>query len=127
MWTFCNATGVLRDPLGTYIETGYAGGDQGAHPEGINNPTYQYTRDIGPLPVGMYTMGDSVQHSKLGADAIPLHPDPSNDMQGRGGFFIHGDKIGAPRCGSDGCIIMSHAARLLLIASPDKEIQVVST
>lgn len=125
MWTFENGTGRLLDTAGTFIEQGYAGGDQGLRPEGINAPEYQYTPDIGPLPVGLYTIGTAVEHTQLGPDAIPLTPDPSNDMRGRRGFYIHGDKIGAPGCASDGCIILSHATRLLLMASTDRQISVI--
>ena len=124
-WTFCSSTGGLRDPLDNFVETGYAGGDKGLRPEARNNPAYQYTPNVGPLPVGTYMMGEAVQGSHLGPDAIPLTPDPENDMRGRGDFFIHGDHIGAPGCASNGCIIMSRATRRLLIASEDRQIQVI--
>jgi len=124
-WTFENSTGRLLDPDGNFVEKGYAGGDKGQHPEGVNNPAYQYTKDIGPLPVGIYTIGEPVEHSQLGILAIPLEPDPSNDMHGRGDFYCHGDKIGAPGCASDGCIIMSHSTRVMLSESSDRRIQVV--
>jgi hypothetical protein len=125
VWTFENSTGKLLDPSSAHIETGYAGGDHGVHPEGRNNPVYQYTKDIGPLPIGMYTFGEPVEGTHLGPLAIPLQPDPSNDMRGRGDFYIHGDHIGAPGCASDGCIIMSRVTRQLLIDSADKQLQVI--
>jgi hypothetical protein len=124
-WTFENGTGRLLDPDGTFVEQGYAGGAKGTHKEGINNPALQFVRDIGPLPVGVYTMGDPVEHSQLGILAIPLTPDPSNDMRGRGGFYCHGDKIGSPGCASDGCIIVGHSTRVMLSESSDRRIQVV--
>ena len=127
MWTFNNSTGELRDSVDTLIETGYAGGDKGLHPEGRNNPAYQYTKDIGPLPIGLYTFGDPVEGTHLGPLAIPLTPDPSNDMRGRGDFYVHGDHIGAPGTASDGCIIMSHATRSLIAGSTDRQLQVIST
>lgn len=126
MWTFDNHTGALLNPAGTLIETGYAGGDKGACKYGMNNPAYQYTKDIGPLPVGLYSMGDAVEGTHLGPLAIPLTPDPSNDMRGRGDFYIHGDHIGAPGTASDGCIILSHATRTLLSESDDRSLQVVN-
>jgi len=124
-WTFEQKSGTLFSPDGCSVEVGYAGGARGEHPEGINAPAYQYTPDIGPLPTGLYTMGDAVEGSHLGPLAIPLTPDPSNEMGGRSGFFVHGDKIGAPGCASDGCIILSHATRLLLMASTDRQISVI--
>jgi len=124
-WQFDSSTGNLTDPNGVFVESGYAGGFLGTVPDAINNPAYQYTPDVGPLPVGLYTMGDAVEGTHLGPLAIPLHPDPNNDMRGRGGFYCHGDHIGAPGTASDGCIIMSHSTRLLLSASTDRQIQVV--
>lgn len=125
MWIFDSSTGWLSNPDGDQIEQGYAGGDLGKNPEGINNKAYQYTRLIGPLPVGLYTMGDAVEGTHLGPLAIPLTPDPSNDMRGRAGFYCHADTIGHPRCASEGCIVMSHATRLLLSQSADLQIQVI--
>ena len=125
MWTFCSSTGGLRDPLDNFVETGYAGGNCGKNPEGINNPAMCGVKDIGPLPLGLYMMGTPVEGTHLGPLAIPLTPDPSNVMGGRSDFYCHGDHIGKYRSASDGCIIMSHATRLLLIASTDKQIQVI--
>jgi len=125
MWTFCNSTGGLRDPDDNFIESGYAGGFLGTRPEAINNPAYQYTPNVGPLPVGLYTMGEAVEGTHLGPLAIPLTPDSANDMRGRGHFYIHADTIGHPRCASEGCIVMSHATRVLLSQSDDRQIQVI--
>jgi hypothetical protein len=46
-------------------------------------------------------------------------------MQGRKDFFIHGDHIGAPGTASEGCIILSHATRILISESADKQLQVI--
>ena len=126
MWTFNNSTGELLDPSGDHVETGYAGGAAGARPEAVNNPEYQYTKGVGPLPVGLYLMEEAVEGSHLGPLAIPLTPDSANDMRGRGDFYIHGDHIGKVRSASDGCIIMSHGTRQALVANVDKHIRVVS-
>jgi|SRR5208337_845460 len=125
MWSFNSSTGELLDSTDGHIETGYAGGACGSRPDAINNPAYQYTKGIGPLPTGLYTMGDAVEGSHLGPLAIPLTPDPSNDMQGRDDFYIHADTIGHPRCASNGCIVLSHATRVLLSQSSDRQIQVI--
>jgi hypothetical protein len=125
MWIYKNGTGELLDPSGNHAETGYSGGDKGLHKEGVNNPAYQYTPDIGPLPVGWYTFGTPVEGTHLGPLAIPLQPDADNTMGGREGFFVHGDHIGAPRTASDGCMIFSHSTRTLIAQSNDKRLQVV--
>lgn len=126
MWTFKQRRGELDNPAGEFVEFGYAGGDKGLHPEARNNPAYQFVKNLGPLPQGMYTMGDPVEGSPLGPLAIPLTPDASNRMEGRGGFYCHGDHIGAPGTASDGCMIFSHATRLLLSTSSDKRLQVTA-
>jgi hypothetical protein len=125
MWTFNSSTGDLFAPDLTKVERGYAGGNLGKNPEGINNKAYQYTKFIGPLPVGWYTFGTAVEGSHLGPLAIPLTPDAENDMRGRGDFYLHADTIGHPRCASEGCIVMSHTTRLLVNQSDDKRLQVI--
>jgi hypothetical protein len=125
MWTFNSSTGDLFSPAQVKIETGYAGGNLGKNPEGINNKAYQYTRLIGPLPVGWYTFGTAVEGTHLGPFAIPLTPDPENVMMGRSGFYLHADTIGHPRCASEGCVVMSRATRTLVDQSDDKRLQVI--
>jgi Protein of unknown function (DUF2778) len=128
MWTFVQRSGKLYDPSGKYIATGYAGGACGAHPEGVNNPDMADQHNIGPLPQGTYTFGEPIgKHPKLGLFVIPLIPDPSNNMFGRSGFFLHGDLVKGPaESASDGCIIMGPAYRHACAESPDQQIQVVS-
>ena len=125
MWKFDSSTGNLTDPNGVFIEEGYAGGFLGTVPDAINNKAYQYIAKTGPLPVGIYTMGAAVEGTHLGPLAIPLTPDPSNDMRGRSGFYIHADTIGHPRCASEGCIVMSRATRITISESSDRQIRVV--
>lgn len=120
-------TGYLYDPAGKLTGTGYAGGDKGQRPEGKNNPDMCNVPNVGPLPPGLYTMGEPVEHSQLGPFAIPLTPDPTNEMFGRRGFYVHGDKIGAPGSASDGCMILPRSVREALHNSPDQQIQVVKS
>jgi hypothetical protein len=126
MWTFEQTTGKWYDAAGTHVTTGYAGGNCGKDPIGINNPDMQCVKDVGPLPVGFYTMGELVPESHLGKDAIPLLPAPSNSMCGRGDFYIHGDTE-TPRCASEGCIVLPHDVRMAAYNSGDKQVQVVRT
>jgi hypothetical protein len=111
--------------MGILVATGYAGGNEGKNPEGKNNPEMQNIPLVGPLPVGLYTLGEPVPQSHLGPFAIPLIPDPANDMHGRGSFYMHGDRTDAPGDASEGCIIMSRAIRDKVWASDDHEVQVV--
>jgi hypothetical protein len=124
MWVFENGTGRLLDGDGNLVETGYAGGALGTRPDAINNPEFQYTPMIGPLPVGLYTMGTAVEGTHLGPLAIPLTPDANNDMRGRGDFYMHGDTTPSGKA-SEGCIIMSRKTRNQVITSGDNRLQVV--
>ena len=124
-WTYSQDDGRLYDPNGVLAGTGYAGGNEGANPEGVNNHDMQNVKSIGPLPCGTYRMGDVIQQSHLGVFAIPLIPDAANEMFGRGGFFCHGDTKEMNQSASQGCIIQSRAVRNELDASDDKQIEVV--
>ena len=117
-WTFEQRTGKLYNPSGGYVATGYSGGNCGKDPVGINNPDMQGVKGVGPLPVGTYTRGEVVLQSHLGPFAIPLTPDPSNDMLGRGGFYMHGDTTPSGKA-SEGCIIMPRAVRELFYKSTE--------
>lgn len=122
-WTFEITTGKFYSPTGEVVSTGYAGGNCGKNPEGRNNPAMCSVKNIGPLPEGLYAMGEPVEHSHLGPFAIPLTPDPANEMFGRGDFFLHGDTTPSGNA-SEGCIIMPRTTRNAAHSSPDQKIQV---
>ena len=111
-WSYSQSSGILLDPDGEIVATGYAGGNCGRNPEGKNNPDMQDTHCIGPLPQGTYRLGSPQNNPHLGPYAIPLTPDEDNEMFGRSGFFIHGDSINHPGCASEGCIIMPRSVRV---------------
>ena len=91
MYFYSQTSGVLQQGTDETLETlgtGYAGGNCGKNPEGVNNPAMQCVVCVGPLPRGLYTIGrpqDPVTH--LGPCAMPLDPGGSNVMCGRYGFF----------------------------------------
>ena len=123
-WTYEQSTGKLYDPYGDLVATGYAGGNCGKNPEGINNHAMQNVKMIGPLPCGLYRMTDVVLKSQLGPFAIRLIPDSKNEMFGRSGFFCHGDKFPS-LAASEGCIIMPRGIRELMWKSECHDIRVV--
>lgn len=125
-WTFEIRTGKFYNPSGAVVSTGYSGGNVGKNPEGVNNPDDEGLKNIGPLPEGLYACGEPVAHSQLGVFAIPLHPDPNNDMKGRSGFYLHGDLAGKYEAASEGCIIQPRPTRNAVWASSDHQIQVVA-
>jgi hypothetical protein len=119
-YTYEQATGKLIDPDGHLVATGYAGGNCGKNPSGVNNPAMQECHGVGPLPVGLYALGQPENSPHLGPYAIPLIPHPGNTMYARSGFYIHGDMInGPPHSASEGCIIVPRAIREELSASGD--------
>jgi hypothetical protein len=94
-----------------FTDDGLVGVGWAGHSEGKNNPDMQNVRETGPLPVGIYTVGDPINSPRLGPLAFPLTPDPSNKMYGRSGFYLHAPSISHPAMSSDGCIIMVRAVR----------------
>jgi hypothetical protein len=104
MWIYTQSTGWLRREDGTHVATGYSG-----HGRGKNNTTLQSVRNVGPIPCGVYTIGEAMNHPKLGPIAIPLVQDPGNVMFGRDRFYAHGDN--KKHDASLGCIILPRKAR----------------
>jgi len=124
MWTYHQSSGILSSADGQTVRTGYAGGNCGRNPEGINNPEMEDVHNIGPLPTGFYTIGGAIDHTHLGPCAMPLIPWPENEMFQRGGFYIHADTP-TPRMGSEGCIVMPADVRQMLAESKDRELVVI--
>ena len=110
----------------TLLTVGYAGGNMGLNPEGKNNPSMQDRHNIGPLPCGLYTFNQVEDSPTLGPFAIPLIPDSNNQMYGRSHFYVHGDDIKHPGCGSKGCIVVPRFARGSMWYSNDHSIKVVA-
>lgn len=135
MWTFEQTTGKQIDPDGVLVGIGYAGGNCGLRPDGVNNPVLESVVDVGPLPSGVYTRGDVIlRHPRLGNYVIPLTPDGATRAKiiayGRDpdSFFEHGDSIALAglKSASDGCIIQALDVRQAFGASLDRGLQVVA-
>jgi hypothetical protein len=120
MWTYQQSTGNLLDGEGRAVTTGYAGNGWGK-----NNPQAQDQHDVGPLPCGKYKIGEPYASPKTGAITMNLTPDPGNEMFGRAGFRIHGDSLEHPGNASDGCMCIERPYRMLVAASPDKDLEVI--
>ena|ERR1700677_1840985 len=121
MWTYSQSNGILSH-LGIQVGTGYSG-----HGIGVNNPKLQDVRNVGPIPQGLWIIGEGVDVVKLGPVAIPLTAEDETNTFSRSGFWIHGDEIEHPgeELASDGCIILSRNIRELINSSTDKILQVV--
>jgi hypothetical protein len=89
-------------------QTGYSGRGRGR-----NNPEMQGVQNVGPIPQGAYTIGESYHSKQVGPLAIPLVPDEGNEMFGRHSFLIHGDNAAGDA--SEGCIILPRTDREAII------------
>lgn len=126
MWEYQQGSGRVIASDGSNIGTGYSGGNVGQTPEGINNADMQNIQRVGPLPQGNYTIGQPINHPHLGPFAMPLTPNPANEMFGRGAFYIHGDNSAMNQSASEGCIILPHTVRVAIWNSGDHDLQVVA-
>jgi len=120
-WTYQQSSGKLTDPSGAMIGIGYSGLGPG-----LNKPALEASRGVGPIPAGHWRIHpplDPPDH--LGPIAMPLTP-VDFDPHGRSAFFMHGDNAAMDFTASDGCIIMSHAIRAAVDASPDSDLTVIA-
>lgn len=100
---------------------GYSGA--GSHK---NNPKSQCISDLGPIPVGWYTMTLLNEHLGM-ANVVRLTPDPGNNMCGRSQFLIHGDSTTEPGTASKGCIIVNDPNLRAELARDFKRLQVIAS
>lgn len=117
MWLYRIKSGELLQD-GSHVGSGYSG-----QPECKNDPNMCSVRDAGPIPPGLYTIGEPTDTKTHGPFVLPLTPDESNEMFGRSGFLIHGDSVSKPGTASHGCIIMPRAVREAIHASGDGELE----
>ena len=123
MFTFSQSSGMFNQD-GALVGVGYAGFGYGKR-----NPAAQATRGIGPLPVGMYTIGSAETHPRLGPLTMRLTPDATNEMFGRDMFFIHGENPEHPGESSDGCIVLDRDARtevMIAVAKGENRLEVTT-
>jgi hypothetical protein len=118
MWTYSQGTGKLFDPQGNHVATGYSGKGPGK-----NNCAMQHVRNVGPIPQGLYIIGKPYDSKKVGPYAIPLAPDPGNEMFGRSAFLIHGDN--RTHTASEGCIILPRRTRNAIVDSGEVLVKVI--
>lgn len=121
MWQYKQSTGELRDASGKLVAKGYAGKG-----EYKNRHECQTVPNMGPVPVGCYTLNPPHTSLKTGPYAMDLAPDSSNEMFGRSAFQMHGDSLRNPGSASSGCIIMPRAVRESVWASRDHRIEVIA-
>ena len=124
-WRYEQKTGRLLhyesdEATAERVAIGYSGAG-----DGKNNPDMQDVPNVGPLPVGNYTIGEPSDTKTHGPYVLHLTPDPANEMYGRSGFLIHGDSVVEPGTASEGCLVFSRAIRARIWQSGDTELEVV--
>jgi hypothetical protein len=120
VWTYTQLGGRLYqdDEL---VGIGYSGWKSGK-----NNPSMQDVAFVGPIPCGVYTIGEPYDSREHGPYVLSLTPDETNEMFRRHDFRIHGDSKSEPGMASEGCIILSRDVRRRIWESGDHELIVVS-
>lgn len=91
-----------------------------------NNPLAQHQRGLGPIPAGVYWIGDAHDTEEHGPVVLPLVPVPQTETFGRSAFLIHGDSKTNPGTASKGCIIAPRQVREQIAAKGDRLLVVVS-
>lgn len=118
MWKYSQTTGKLFDNNAKLRGTGYSGTGHGR-----NNHLMQEVRGIGPIPIGVYQIGEAHTHGHLGPKVMALTPLLGTETFDRSEFFMHGNN--PINDASHGCIILDRPIRELIDASNDRMIEVV--
>jgi len=120
-WQFRQSTGEVIAPDGEVLGSGYSG-----HGPGVDNPADQAIPNVGPIPVGQWIIGPLEDGGHLGPDVLPLFAAPGTETFGRTGFFIHGDNAQMNHTGSEGCLVLPRAWRILIGQSTDRTLVVLA-
>lgn len=123
MWQYFIREGILTD--GARNIKCYSG----AYGPAKNNPDFVSHVGVGPIPIGLYTIGPAFDTVEHGPCVMRLTPQAGTNEYGRAGFLIHGDSISNPGHGSEGCICTDgpngRADREYINNSPDKSLEVL--
>jgi hypothetical protein len=114
-WIYSQRLGVLSHDT-EEVGNGYAGKELDC-----NNPWSETKVGYGPIPRGLYKIGSSYKHPKLGSFTMNVTP-VGHNAHGRTAFRIHGDSRLRPGAASEGCIILPLAIRQMISESNDKEL-----
>lgn len=98
MHRYDQKSGLWLAPDGWSVQ-GYSGAA-----EGRNNQALEAAKAVGPIPRGLYSIGDPEHSDKTGPYIMRLTPTPNTNTYGRADFEVHGDNIGHDA--SHGCIVI---------------------
>ena len=119
MWKFVIESGRFSSPEGDG-ELGKSGRE-----EGENNPAFQNSFNIGPVPEGKYFIDAAIfPQDYMGERAFPLVPQEGTSTFGKSGFYLHRrleENLLEHQCNRyHTCIILSDEMLRLVAASPDR-------
>lgn len=77
-WTWDQSAGLMLDPDGKRFAGGYSG-----KRSGLNNPAKQRERACGPIPQGMWRIGELRRSKRTGPNIMDLTPLPGTQTFGR--------------------------------------------
>jgi hypothetical protein len=121
VWIYEQKTGRLLRNDRT-VAVGYSGRD-----EAKNNPALQDKHGLGPIPQGVYIIGQERETTEdHGPVVLPLAPVAYSETFGRSHFLIHGDSVKSPGAASHGCIILPRTVREEIASSTDRLLVVLS-
>lgn len=110
-----------------FIGNGYSGREAG-----LNNPAMQGVQDVGPIPVGTWSIGPAFTHALAGPVTMRLMPVAGTNTLGRDGFMIHGDTAvhaanpTPDNSASHGCVVLARNLRDQIAASDDRSLIVTA-
>lgn len=122
-WEYSQSTGELRRRQnGTHVlvGTGYSGINTG-----LNNPAMENRANTGPIPRGVWSIGNPRRSANTGPHVLDLRP-VGHNAHHRTNFQIHGDNT-TPQAhdASNGCIILPRNVREIISNSGDTVLHVV--
>lgn len=121
-WKYAQSTGDLTSPAGSRVGAGYSG-----RGDGLNNPAMQSVPDVGPIPQGDWQIGEFFDdHGGKGPMVAHLTPAEGAETFGRSGFMIHGDNAALNHTASEGCVILPHVLRAMVMVSGDRVLTVTA-
>lgn len=119
MWIYFQSSGKCYHN-NNLVGLGYSG-----HGNGKNKPELQNQVNVGPCPLGLFTIDEAYDDPKHGPISMKLIPDSNNEMFGRSGFMIHPDSIEHPGEASEGCVCLNKIIRIMIKHSLDRKLVIV--
>ncbi len=124
MWTYVQSTGIIRDPGGLVLTTGYSG-----QPPYANSPADEWRVGLGPIPAGTWDVTAlAVTTENHGPYVLFLDPRSDVNLYLRDGtsFRVHGERLAPPPgFASEGCIVAARLAREAIWTSTDHVVKVI--